>query len=114
MPVNEFCEKYGLDLKVVMRRMNVLYWEDYDSLVVPQELGDISADKIRRSLEMLKYGWSHENIAKKFGIPLESVDIIENLNDYYKEIFLNMDNYFFLNPYKIDLNKIFPAEKRGV
>ena len=59
MPVNEFCEKYGLDLKVVMRRMNILYWEDYDALVVPQEFGDVTADKIRRALEMISYGLSY-------------------------------------------------------
>ena len=112
MPVNEFCEKYNLDLKVVMRRMNILYWEDYDALVVPQELEDLTADKIRRSLEMMSYGWSDDSIAKKFDISLDMVAKIKNLSDYYKKIFLEMDNYFFLNPNKIDLHKIFSTGRQ--
>lgn len=111
MPVNEFCEKYGLDLKVVMRRMNILYWEDYDALVVPQEFGDVTADKIRRALEMISYGWSYECIAKKFDLPVEMIVRMDNMNDYYKSIFKEMDNYFFLNPDKIDLKKIFSVKK---
>jgi hypothetical protein len=29
------------------------------------------------------------------------------MDDYKKNVFLTMDNYFFLNPAKIDLDKIF-------
>jgi hypothetical protein len=64
MPVNLFCKKYGINLRLIMHRMNVLYWEDFDSLVIPQELGDTSADKIRRTLQLLNMGWKKESIAK--------------------------------------------------
>ena len=36
---------------------------------------------------------------------------MDNMNDYYKSIFKEMDNYFFLNPDKIDLKKIFSVKK---
>ena len=62
MPVDQFCYKYGLNLKLVMHRMNTLYWEDFDALVIPQELGNTSADKIRRCLELKSKGWSNLNI----------------------------------------------------
>jgi hypothetical protein len=69
MPVDEFCMKYGLSLKLIMHRMNVLYWEDYDSLVIPQELGDTSADKIRRVLTMQAQNWNTESIAAVWMFP---------------------------------------------
>ena len=54
MPVDEFCQKYGLDLDTVMTRMNVRYWEDFDALVIPQNMGMTSADKIRRALMLMQ------------------------------------------------------------
>ena len=107
MPVDMFCRKYGIDLRVIMHRMNVLYWEDFDSLVIPQELGDTSADKIRRTLQLLDMGWTKESISKRMNVSLNVVDKIDALDDYRKNMFLNMDNYFFLNPEKIDITKIF-------
>ena len=120
MPVNVFCKKYGISLKLIMHRMNVLYWEDFDSLVIPQELGDTSADRIRRTLQLLNMGWEKESIANRMNIEAEMVDRIEALDDYRKNMFLEMDNYFFLNPKKIDITKIFTEvenfelEERGV
>lgn len=107
MPVDEFCYKYGLNLKVVMRRMNVLYWEDFDSLVIPTELGDTSADKIRRSLMLLQNGWDKEKICDRTGVTAETLEKINNLSDYLKNIFLGMENFFFIEPKKVDLDKIF-------
>jgi hypothetical protein len=107
MPVDEFCMKYGLSLKLIMHRMNVLYWEDYDSLVIPQELGDTSADKIRRVLTMQAQNWNTESISRRLDVPVDIIEHIARMDDYKKNVFLTMDNYFFLNPAKIDLDKIF-------
>ena len=107
MPVNEFCRKYGISLKLIMHRMNVLYWEDFDALVIPQELGDTSADKIRRTLQLLNLGWDKESIAKRIGIGVNMIDYIEDMDDYKKRMFLEMSSYFFLDPAKVDLSKIF-------
>jgi hypothetical protein len=107
MPVNEFCRKYGISLKLIMHRMNVLYWEDFDALVIPQELGDTSADKIRRTLQLLDLGWDKESIAKRINISVEMIDNIAAMDDYKKRMFLEMSNYFFLDPAKVDLSKIF-------
>ena len=107
MPVDEFCMKYGLSLKLIMHRMNVLYWEDYDSLVIPQELGDTSADKIRRVLTMQAQNWTTESINRRLDVPVDIIEQIAQMDDYKKSVFLEMDNYFFLNPAKIDLDKIF-------
>jgi hypothetical protein len=107
MPVDLFCQKYGLSLKLIMHRMNVLYWEDFDALVIPQEVGDTSADKVRRTLILINQGWSHESIRTRMGIDLGVIDFIANMDDYRKKMFLEMDSYFFLNPDKIDVSKIF-------
>lgn len=107
MPVDEFCEKYGLSLKVVMHRMNVLYWEDFDSLVIPQELGDTSADKIRRALVLVDMDWRDDKICNRLDLTPETMLAIRNLDEYKRNMFLSMDNYFFLNPEKIDISKIF-------
>lgn len=107
MPVDEFCMKYGLSLKLIMHRMNVLYWEDYDSIVIPQELGDTSADKIRRVLTMQAQNWTTESINRRLDVPVDIIEQIALMDDYKKSVFLEMDNYFFLNPAKIDLDKIF-------
>ena len=107
MPVDEFCMKYGLSLKLIMHRMNVLYWEDYDSIVIPQELGDTSADKIRRVLTMQAQNWTTESINRRLDVPVDIIEQIALMDDYKKSVFLEMDNYFFLNPAKIDLDKVF-------
>lgn len=107
MPVIEFCHKYGISLKLIMHRMNVLYWEDFDALVIPQELGDTTADKVRRALKMLESDWDKESIAKRLGIPVEVVTHIEAMDDYKKQMFLTMESYFYLDPAKVDLSKIF-------
>lgn len=107
MPVDEFCIKYGLSLKLIMHRMNVLYWEDYDSLLIPQELGDTSADKIRRVLTMQAQNWTTESINRRLDVPVDIIEQIALMDDYKKSVFLEMDNYFFLNPAKINLDKIF-------
>lgn len=115
MPVDEFCEKYGLSLKLVMHRMNVLYWEDFDSIVIPQELGDTSADKIRRALQLLAQDWEKDKIGSRLCVEPEIIDKIEALDSYKKQMFLEMDHYFFLNPEKIDLSKIFiQKESEGI
>jgi hypothetical protein len=113
MPVNIFCRKYGLDLQTIMHRMNVLFWEDFDTLVVPVELGDITPRMIRIILKDLKNGISHQCICnsmnKRFTVrvTLEDIDFIANMDDYMKSIFLEMDNFMYLNPDKIDITKIF-------
>ena len=108
MPVNEFCNKYGISLRVIMHRMNVLYWEDFDSLVIPENLGDTSADKIRRVLMLNDEGWSKAEIKKRVGVPDNIINNILAMDDYMKDIFTkNMKNYFFLDPKKIDISKIF-------
>lgn len=114
MPVDEFCKIYGLNLKLVMHRMNTLYWEDFDSLVIPQELGSIPADKIRRVLEMQKNGWKTDMIQKRMKIEAKAIENIGSMDNYRKSIFLNMDNYFYLNPKKINLDKIFVPVKENV
>lgn len=111
MPVNEFCEKYGLDLKLVMHRMNTLYWEDFDALVVPQQLGSLPADKIRRILELEKNGWTDDSIKKRIKVKNEVLQSVKQLDPYMKNIFLTMDHYFYLNPKKIDLAKVFQLNK---
>lgn len=107
MPVDMFCRKYGLSLKLIMHRMNVLYWEDFDALVIPQELGDTSADKIRRALNMLDTDWKKESIARRLNVELDIIEKIDAMDEYRKRMFLEMDHYFFLNPEKIDISKIF-------
>ena len=115
MPVDEFCQKYGVNLKVIMRRMNVLYWEDFDALVVPQELGDTSADRVVRTLKLVDMGWSDESIVTRMDISLDVLNHIKNMDEYRKDMFRNgMKNYFYLDPEKIDLDKIFgEVERRG-
>lgn len=110
MPVDEFCMKYGLDLKIVMHRMNVLYWEDFDSLVIPQNVGDTSADKIRRTLMCLNQGWDFQSTARRMSIPVKSVEAIAKMDEYRQKMFLNMDNYFFLDPKKVNLDMIFTEQ----
>ena len=116
MPVDEFCNKYGLSLKVVMHRMNVLYWEDFDALVIPQELEDTSAENVRRALMLIDMNWSNESISSRLGMTNEVVEHIRYLDDYKKNMFLTMDNYFYLNPNNVDLSKIFKEveDKEGV
>ena len=36
-----------------------------------------------------------------------NLEEIKKLDDYLKTVFKEMDNYFFLNPAKIDLDKVF-------
>lgn len=107
MPVDVFCAKYGLDLKCVMHRMNVLYWEDFDALVIPQNLGDTSADKIRRALILIEREWDKETIMGRLGIDEVIYDNICNMTPYLKEVFKTMDHYFFLNPENVDLDQVF-------
>ena len=108
MPVDEFCNKYGLSLRVVMHRMNVLYWEDFDSLVIPENLGDTSADRISRTLNLHEKGWKNSEIAKRVKVSERVVENILNMDDYKNSIFKTcMKNYFFLDPKKIDISKIF-------
>ena len=107
MPVNQFCSKYGLSLRCVMHRMNVLFWEDFDSLVIPENLGDTSADKIRRILLLWDDGWKVEEISSRMGVDPEIVNNVLEMDEYLKSVFRNMDNYFFLNPKKVDLSKVF-------
>ena len=107
MPVDEFCVKYGISLKLIMHRMNVLYWEDFDSLVIPQQLCDTSADKIRRVIVMQEQGWDTDSIIRRMNVDRNAVEEIRKLDDYMKTVFKEMDNYFFLNPAKIDLDKVF-------
>jgi hypothetical protein len=114
MPVDEFCMKYGLDLKLVMRRMNTLYWEDFDALVIPQELGSTPADKIRRILEMKKQNWDNNAIRHRIRVDVKTIERVEGLDDYIKSLFLNMDNYFYLNPSKVDLDRVFTPVKLSV
>jgi hypothetical protein len=90
-----------------MHRMNVLYWEDFDSLVIPQEFGDTTADKIRRTLQLIELGWSDSEIIKRMRIDEKHLSNIRDMDDYKKKMFLEMDNYFFLNPANVDLDKIF-------
>lgn len=111
MPVDEFCQKYGLDLDTVMTRMNVRYWEDFDALVIPQNMGMTSADKIRRALMMMQMDWSDAHICSRLDIPADVVQNIKEMDPYMKSVFIEMDNYFFLNPKKIDLTKVFAAKE---
>ena len=111
MPVDEFCEKYGISLKLIMHRMNILFWEDFDALVIPQELGDTSADKVRRILNMINLNWGTKEIATRMDVDEKIVDHIREMSSYMKDMFLNMDNYFYLNPKNVDLDKIFVEVK---
>lgn len=114
MPVDEFCQKYGLDLDTVMTRMNVRYWEDFDALVVPQNMGMTSADKIRRALMMMNSDWTDEAICRRLDIPADVVSNIKEMDPYMKSVFIDMDNYFFLNPKNVDLSKVFKAKEANV
>lgn len=111
MPVDEFCQKYGLDLDTVMTRMNVRYWEDFDALVIPQNMGMTSADKIRRALMMMNMSWTDADICRRLDIPADVVNNIKEMDPYMKSVFIDMDNYFFLNPKNVDLNKVFKAKE---
>lgn len=112
MPVDEFCLRYGLSLKVVMHRMNVLYWEDYDSLVIPQEVGDTSADRIVRILKLIDMEWSDESIMKRMDIDLNTLTYIKGMDEYKKDMFrTKMKNYFYLDPAKIDLDHVFVEQE---
>ena len=111
MPVDEFCQKYGLDLDTVMTRMNVRYWEDFDALVIPQNMGLIPADKIRRALMMMQMNWTEKDIHNRLDIPADIIQNIKEMDPYMKSVFMEMDNYFFLNPKKIDLNKVFAVKE---
>ena len=114
MPIDEFCMRYGLDIKVIMHRLNITCWQDFDALVVPTALWDTKPHIIKRALTLLNMGWSHAEIAKRLGIPDEHVAIIENMSDYEKEIYLDVDHkyfktYFHLNSEAIDVSRIFHA-----
>ena len=111
MPVDEFCQKYGLDLDTVMTRMNVRYWEDFDARVIPQNMGLIPADKIRRALMMMQMNWTEKDIHNRLDIPADIIQNIKEMDPYMKSVFMEMDNYFFLNPKKIDLNKVFAVKE---
>jgi len=112
MRVEDFCDMYGLDIKVIMHRMNVLFWEDFDALVIPQNVGDTSADRIRRTLTLLEQGWDYKAIQARMNISEEIVRNIQEMDDYLKQIFMEMDHYFFLNPKKIDVSKIFKERNK--
>ena len=114
MPIDEFCMCYGLDIKVIMHRLNITCWQDFDALVVPTALWDTKPHIIKRALKMLNMGWSHKEIANRLGIPDEHVAIIENLSEYEKEIYLDVEGkyfktYFHLNSDAIDVSRIFHA-----
>jgi hypothetical protein len=56
---------------------------------------------------MLSLGWSKESIQRRAEVDLKTIDIIESMDEYRKNMFLTMDNYFYLNPNNVDLSKIF-------
>lgn len=107
MGVDEFAEKYGLDLKVIMRRMNCLFWDDFDAIVVPTELGDTSPDKIRRALKLVDNDWNDNDIETHLQMKRGTMQTIHQLSPYMKKVFEEMDNFFFLNPANVDLDKVF-------
>ena len=112
MPIDEFCERYGLDIKVIMHRLNITCWQDFDALVVPTSLWDTKPHIIKRVLKMLNMGWSHPEIANRLGIPEQHVSIIENMSEYEKEIYTDAEGkyfktFFHLNSDAIDVSKIF-------
>ena len=112
MPIDEFCERYGLDIKVIMHRLNITCWQDFDALVVPTSLWDTKPHIIKRVLKMLNMGWSHPEIANRLGIPEQHVSIIENMSEYEKEIYTDAEGKYFktffnLNSDAIDVSKIF-------
>lgn len=110
MPVDAFCEKYGLDLKLVMHRMNVLFWEDFDSLVIPMALKDTSIWQVKRALNMLDSKGCNTDafIVKRLDLENDEIlNAIKNLSEYEKEMFRNTKSDFFLDPSKIDISKIF-------
>lgn len=110
MTISEFCMLYGLSLQVVMHRLNITNWADFDALVVPTDLLDTKPPLIKRALKMIDMGWSDNSIAKRLSIPYEHVARIRNLSPYEKEIYSDSKyykNYFFLNPETIDVDKIF-------
>lgn len=112
MPIDEFCMRYGLDIKVIMHRLNITCWQDFDALVVPTSLWDTKPHIIKRALNLLNMGWSHKEIANRLGIPEEHVDIIENMSDYEKEIYTDAEGkyfktFFHLNSEAIDVSRIF-------
>ena len=112
MPIDEFCERYGLDIKVIMHRLNITCWQDFDALVVPTSLWDTKPHIIKRVLKMLNMGWSHPEIANRLGIPEQHISIIENMSEYEKEIYTDAEGkyfktFFHLNSDAIDVSKIF-------
>ena len=112
MPISEFCMRYDRDLKVILHRLNTSSWLDYDALVVPTSLWDTKPPIIQRALILLERGWSHDEIARRLGIPVEQVSVIEHLSDYEKEVYKDAEkkyfkNYFHLNSAAIDVSRIF-------
>ena len=108
MPINQFCERYGLNLQVVLHRLNVKYWDDFDALVVPQELGDAKVNLIARAIKRIDMGWTMREICN-LGFSEEQIEFIKSMSEYKKEMFRSMlqVNTLHLDPDKIDLDKIF-------
>lgn len=120
MKLDEFCEKYGRDLKVVLHRLNVKFWDDFDAIVVPTDIAsvvdgkvknDVEAHKIKRALSMINMGLSDGYIMRRLDITERNLDVIKGLSEYEKTMYLEMDQYFYLNPKKVDISKIFKEVK---
>ena len=110
MPINEFCVWYGLDLKVIMHRLNITNWDDFDALIVPTDLLDTKPPTIKRALKLMEMKWSDAEIARRLDIPLNHVERIHAMSEYEKQMYSDpkyYKNYFFLNPKTIDVSQIF-------
>lgn len=106
MLLEDFCEKYDRDLSIVRQRINS-YWEIEDALITPTTVGTMQVHQIRRALHMLDLGWSVTFIANRLSCREEDISSIEDWDPYIKSIFNEMDNFFYLDHHKIDLDKVF-------
>ena len=123
MKLDEFCEKSDRNLKVVLHRLNVKFWDDFDAIVVPTTMAtivdgkvkdDVEAHKIRRALTMMRDKFDDGYIMRRLELSERNIEEIKKLSDYEKEMYLGMDQFFYLNPEKIDVSKIFhEVQKKG-
>jgi formyltetrahydrofolate synthetase len=104
----------------VLHRLNVKFWDDFDAIVVPTDLAvivdgkvkeDVEANRIRRALSMLKSGFDDEYIKRRLDLNDRNLEVIKNLSDYEKNMYLDMDQFFYLNPAKVDVSMIFHEVK---
>ena len=110
MKLNDFCEQAGIQLKVVLSRLNTSNWPDFDAILVPTEAKDVMPNQVRRILYLQNHGWSNAELARRFSATEDGIESIRNMTDYQKSIFENSTGIWLDVPEDFDPVKVWEVK----